>query len=1500
MNKICWPLILLALMTHGTFGQTRGLPMYGSFEKGSFDTVNRQDLNTTFSIGIIAGNGRGQVFNFAISYNSLFWTHPVSSNAWSSALNAADAPSFGWSTVSAIGGVSVKITTSLACEYRSGSIEIPEYATTWSNYAFTEPDGTVHPFSASYTIEPAQCSGGDFGTKSGYATDGSGFYLNNGTSVQSPSGISFSGGNNQTDTNGNFISSVTNSNETDWTDTAGRLVLKVITNPTNIEYEYQDTAGTYQVVTLNLQNYNIKTNFGCSGVVDYTSSSAIALPASITYPNGNQYTFTYEPTSGNTPYVTGRIQEVTLPTGGSVTYAQTGPNDGINCSDGTGLGLTRAIFDGSNTWSWAFARAANGSNWVTTVTAPQMPYDSAPNQSIFTFNSTGQETQEQLYQGNAYGSALRTINTTWASNGSPATKITILEDAKTESEIETNYDAYGNLDTLEEFDYGNGAPGANLRTTNYTYSSAYATQNILDRVLTKTVEDSTGTVQYREVTAYDGTAISPCPTGSPQHNDTAYACSFTARGNPTSITTYTNASAGTGPVSKNSYYDFFGNLVQADQNCCVTKSWNFSATTNYSSPDSVVRGSASGVHTTANFTYSPYTGQVLSIEDPNNQTTRYSYDSMRRLTVSTRPDSAQIIDSYNDSSHTSSHSDPVQGSSVKKQVEALDGLGRTSEVSVVDGSGNLYSTTQTEYDGLERSYNLSNPFTSSPQYWTETVYDALGRVTKTVLPDNSSTSYVYSAASITTTDPAGHQSKGQSDGIGRLTTVYEPDPTNGNSLTLQTNYTYTVLDKLASAIQGSQTRSFSYDGMGRLSSQSLPESGTTSFQYNSYDLISQRTDARGVITSYTYDTMNRLYQITYNIGTSGVAATPTVTYSYGANAALFNNGRELTLTDGLGTISYLYDNLGRATQTQHVINGSTYNIGYQYNLAGAVTALTYPSGRVVQQSYDSIGRLSSIASGSTTYVSNFVYNSASGYTNFAMGNGVAVTLGYSPDRLQLQSMQYSGSSIVYSVAYGYSQNGGNNGQITSAVDNVDSGRSTVYTYDALNRLTSAVTTGSTTYPKWGLSFTYDRYGNRTAQSVTAGTANANSIVVNASTNHITTAGYAYDLNGNLTSDAVNSIAYDAGNRLISSSGTGGSGAYSYRASNLRTVKASGGVNTVYIFDGNRDIAEYQNGSLANEYVYLGNKPVASYLSGTLYYHVADQDSIRVHLDSSGNIVGQRGHYPFGEDWYTSTLLNRHFTTYERDSESSNDNATPRFYVSRVGRFAVHANTPGGGARPQSNNLYSYFFNDTLKHSGPLDDPGCNPEDPYCIPVGGAPPGGGGGGGTYCTVFQIETAECPNDPDPNPPTTPPLCTADLFYRPVAHTFGLANHAFWYIVDENGQNHVISAGPPPGFTIFRLGKLDIFEFNGTESKRFAADNIFTANQWRPQVTSESTCYNTDDMQFYIDTFPNNIINYKILGPNSNSVAHYLGKMAFLAPTAPPRTVGWNVSIWGFGLF
>jgi YD repeat-containing protein len=142
-----------------------------------------------------------------------------------------------------------------------------------------------------------------------------------------------------------------------------------------------------------------------------------------------------------------------------------------------------------------------------------------------------------------------------------------------------------------------------------------------------------------------------------------------------------------------------------------------------------------------------------------------------------------------------------------------------------------------------------------------------------------------------------------------------------------------------------------------------------------------RTDPRGVVTSYSYDGLNRLTGIGYTIPQgSGVAATSGVSYTYGTNASLFNNGRLITMTDGVGSENYSYNNLGEVTQLQKIIDSTTYTTSYQYNLVAELTQITYPSGRVVQQSVDAIGRLCEIApqttgcgTASSPYTTGYIY-----------------------------------------------------------------------------------------------------------------------------------------------------------------------------------------------------------------------------------------------------------------------------------------------------------------------------------------------------------------------------------------------------------------------------------------------------------------------------------------------------------------------------------------------
>jgi RHS repeat-associated protein len=518
-----------------------------------------------------------------------------------------------------------------------------------------------------------------------------------------------------------------------------------------------------------------------------------------------------------------------------------------------------------------------------------------------------------------------------------------------------------------------------------------------------------------------------------------------------------------------------------------------------------------------------------------------------------------------------------------------------------------------------------------------------------------------------------------------------------------------------------------------------PEAGTDNFYFTKSDNVSlcagstsavcRATDARGITTTYTFDSLSRLTGKTYSNGQGAV------TYQYDqGGAGAFALGRLTNIGDPSGSEGFIYDAAGRVTQKLKAIGNTTYPTLYQYNAGGQLTQITYPSGRVVLQNVDNIGLLNAIVSGTTTYASvpepPTGYNAAGQLLTFTYGNGVAANFSYSAARQQMTSLSYANSSqTLFSLNYGYmngqancgtSTTTGNDGLIQCIQDTTDtagSGRSVIYGYDALNRLISAVTAGSTTYAIWGLSESFDRYGNRLSQTVTAGTAPSNSLSFatapappanppgGAYTNRPD--GYSFDASGNMLNDGSNTLSYDAENCLttVVNSSTGTS-AYNCDAHGVRVKKAlQGSTTTAYVFSGGKDIAEYDNGAAVNsptrEYIYLGGQLIATIQGTSTIYHHSDHLSVRVTTDANGNKIGEQGHYPYGETWYASNTTTKFiFTSYERDSDSSNDYAIARFYINRFGRFSCVDPLLGQPGDPQTWNRYAYVRNNPINNVDP--------------------------------------------------------------------------------------------------------------------------------------------------------------------------------------------------------
>ncbi|MGH9814748.1 MAG: RHS repeat domain-containing protein [Candidatus Acidiferrales bacterium] len=963
-------------------------------------------------------------------------------------------------------------------------------------------------------------------------------------------------------------------------------------------------------------------------------------------------------------------------------------------------------FDGTSTNNWSLAF----DTYATTVTDPT----SVPRTT--TFWQTGLWDDGLPKQTQIGSPVLRTMLKEWEVTGAEANPgimrvTTTLNDSGQQSKVEYDYATFGNVAAVVEFDFGFVLKRKAI--TNYVTESSYTDRHILNLPANVTVFEGFNDAKSRTEYTFDGATLG-LVSGASNHDDTNYGTGFVYRGLVTTVTRYTNAAIPSGAITNTSTYDMLGNLRTESADCCVQKVYQYSSETQFSQPDSIVRGSGTTLTTSA--TYDDHTSLLASSTDENSKTTSYGYDVMDRATTVTRSDGTQITTSYDDSSATASTTTttPIEaGKSVKRTTE-VDGYGRTKRVITTDAADVIHSKVDTLYDSVGRTSKVSNPYTgASASFWTETQYDAIGRPTKVIPPDGTPTAnhiaYSYSGNATIVTDQSGKQRKFKSDALGRQIEVTEPDPANNNSLTLVTSYSYDPMDNLTQITQGAQTRTYVFDGLSRKTSETTPEAGTVSYQYNNDGLMTTRTDARGVITTYGYDTaLNRLTSISYNVSccTSTVPATPTVTYTYGTSAASNNNGRLIKVTDGPGEENYSYDSLGRTTQVQKKINAVTYTTSYTHNLAGSVVTTTYPSGFTVKQEYDAIGRVQAVKNNATgaSFVAGATYNAANQLTGFSYGNGVSALHHYSADRLQLIELAHKlGETFLVDLSYDYNQGGNNNGQIVQIRDWVDTGRKATYTYDALHRLKTAVTAGSASSPQWGLAMSYDRYGNRTAQSVTVGTAPSHSAAVSATTNRFTDTGYAYDASGNMTADGVATMVYDAEARMTQSTVAGAATNYTYDGGGLRVQRIKGGTTTVYLFAGSQVLAEYENGALAREFIYFRARQVALRLAADdMRYIHHDHLSIRLYTDESGAVVGTQGHFPYGEGWYsTGGTTERVFTTYDHDADSADDYAVHRFHNCRLGRFRTADPVRGNFRNPQRLNRYAYVMDDPTNRTDPL-------------------------------------------------------------------------------------------------------------------------------------------------------------------------------------------------------
>ena len=1204
----------LFVASAGTAQINGGTPSWGAYDRGQYDTINLQNLSISLNIPIMSKAGAFP-FTFGLTGGGSYVSASIAT--LQPGINGESLVGVANGTMGAYSGSGASYgggSTFAAYENYTEGAFCPNGDTTYkySNWFIQTPDGTTHYLpTADYTLgSPCATSFTD------QVIDGTGYTLsvsaNSTTAMYDASGMQIGAdeGLKLIDTHNN---TVTWTPDTGFTDTLGLEVLTCSPSTTclasaegSITFGWTDVSGSPSV-TESYTSTTLKSVFGCSGYSDYTLSNSY-LPKTLSFPDGTSMAFSWEATPGYSSDSTGRLSTLTLRSGSTVSYNYNPSNathDGLNCTYLVPNKLTRTTSDGTATYSWASAN--NGTGSTTTKV------DLGGNKTIYTFTgltSTGNAPLpaiQALTEIQYYVNTGTVTNPTYSStptrqdvycygtvtNGQPSNcpaavvDVPVLEqniystlgNMATSSQTQMKFDKYGNVTYSAQYDFGASSPTLATTTTygSWNGSACVAISSTINNKPCQVVTAQNGeNVAYSRFT-YSSTGnllrtyVSPNGGSSFLSNTT----SNVYNGNGTPSTTY---DLGNFPTS----YSYSSASYTSCGSC-----------TNYPFPTSISKGGL-----TTSYTWNGVGGVKLSATDANGKITSYGYQSSGgaadpwwRLRSVTDPLTNEMwinptVTSNNTSfEFNSSHS-------IKNVTTTFDGYGRQIDVQVQQ------SPTSGSYDTVSISYNFSavNPtmFKSVPCTTTSlgaqcpsgpgvtNSYDMFGRQVSSVDGGGGATTTSYSENDVASTlgpPPAGENNKqvqNQYDGLGRLLLSCAIGSVNGSAACGQntgsssgvtTSYSYSQNDVGQTGVsltRGAQTRSKTYDSLGRVVGDTSPEGGNVTYVYDSATSCGATLSypghlmytafANGNTDCYQYDSLGRVVAITgvnssgatlcrrfyYDNSTgvfgaipSGVTA-PTNPYGRMVEAETDNCTWPVTTSTMITDEWFSYDADGNIADmwelTPH--SGTYYHSHATFAGNGAPLTVQLENPALYTETYglDGEGRPSTLMSGSLPIVSSTTYNAASQPTYIDLGTGTDQSdyvYDSNTNRMtnwifQVGSTESETGTLTWNANATLRELVIDDGFNSAGSQTCTFGTGTVMGYDDLGRLLSD-NCGSA----WSQTFSYDQYDNITKSGSISWNPG-----YNAANNQYST-GATYDSSGNLTWDTIHTYTWDQFNKLSS-------------------------------------------------------------------------------------------------------------------------------------------------------------------------------------------------------------------------------------------------------------------------------------------------------------------------------------------------------------------------------
>jgi RHS repeat-associated protein len=312
-----------------------------------------------------------------------------------------------------------------------------------------------------------------------------------------------------------------------------------------------------------------------------------------------------------------------------------------------------------------------------------------------------------------------------------------------------------------------------------------------------------------------------------------------------------------------------------------------------------------------------------------------------------------------------------------------------------DSRGNLIGKTKA---GITWTYTYDSNYPN--QISTITAKDAYGNI----LTNVASWSYEYNLPG--TTAP------------GAVKRVKRYDRSHTTTQTMA-EYSYDAKGHVVSAIDETfRSSTFEYDASGNRTRETIAGT-TTTYSYDGLGRVTSVTDAAGHTTSFTYDGLNRVLTVRPPKPSSGSALDFVRTHSYDN---LQDGIVYVNITDANGRVTKTgYDALGHVVRTLDSL-GNTTQFMYQYNLLksitdanGNVTSYTYDVNRNLSRTTFPNGTVEAISVAWDGTVQSITdrRGSTTSYTRDALGRIAAINLNGSP----VVTYQYDGE-MLSAATYG--------------------------------------------------------------------------------------------------------------------------------------------------------------------------------------------------------------------------------------------------------------------------------------------------------------------------------------------------------------------------------------------------------------------------------------------------------------------------------------------------